>query len=149
MAASSFMSRKPRAEDAPRFGCTLCRDGGLAPIPGATQTEKYVDLFATNIPCACAAGDQWRREFELRENPPKCACGHRAILCLLSERPVCRQCFGDVLTEYREAMAARVGGYSTPKAWTGWKKPTDFKGLARPEEPAPITEADFAALGRK
>lgn len=137
MASSSFLNR-PVSVIKPKFGCSNCQDGGLIPIAGATQTEKYADLFATNMPCVCAAGDQWRPEFDLRAEPPKCACGRKAVYCVLSDRPVCKTCFGDVVAEYREAMAARVGGYSAPKVWKGWKKPTD--------ETSRITEADFAKL---
>ena len=120
MAASSFIDRKPKPVEIPRFACPTCQDGGL--VPTAPQTEAYADLFKNNVPCVCAGGDQWRTEFEVRENPPKCACGRKAVYCVLSERPVCKACFGDVLTDYRDAMAARLGKQAAPATWKGWSK---------------------------
>lgn len=86
-----------------RHACAACLDSGLVPI--SAQAERYEDLFTTNIPCVCVTADQWRVEFQLRENPPVCKCGARATDCLLTDRPTCRRCFQAAWNPERDKRA--------------------------------------------
>lgn len=48
------------------------------------------------------SAEERAEEIEIEKNPPKCSeCDRPAAYCLLSEHPVCSDCFAGVLEEWR------------------------------------------------
>lgn len=121
MAAGSFLDRKPAPQMPAVYACRACSDSGLIPIAGIAQSNNYdyEGLFTSNIPCVCSGGDLYRREFEMRANPPKCRCGRMAAHCLLVV-PICEGCWPEMFAEFRET---RDAGLILRK----WKAPEDVK----------------------
>lgn len=48
--------------------------------------------------------DEKLEESEIEKNPPACGCGAKAQYCLLTDHPVCHDCFGAVIEEWRRAQ---------------------------------------------